>query len=48
MKLAAASSMARPLGIGRIEMFMPEPIEAWIPADFVGSELGASEDDDAE
>jgi hypothetical protein len=48
MKLADTYSMPGPLGIEPIERFIPEPVEAWTLADFVGLELVTREDDDAE
>jgi hypothetical protein len=48
MKLADTSIVTPPLDIERIGVFVPEPVEAWTLADFVGLELAAEEENDTE
>jgi hypothetical protein len=48
MELANTQNMPGPFVIEPIERFIPEPVEAWTLADFVGFKLAASKDGDAE
>jgi hypothetical protein len=41
-------TMSARLDIERIELFIPEPIEAWMLADFADIELGVRDGDDVE
>jgi hypothetical protein len=41
-------NMSARLDIERIELFIPEPIEAWTLTDFADIELGVRDDGDVE